>query len=278
MAQGARIVVCAPAQTPAERHEGRVIVTALREAGYTTYWPPDDGLDAAALGAVLTERAPQPALRRRAALLAERLAVTVDRAVVTAECAGAVVDVNGQVLDARCVYLAATAATSGVPVVAYRQPTPTVWDAGPGPVVAALARDWEPVERIDAIGDALRDAIAATPCADGPPPRRHGDTAAGLWLAAHRDVVVDALAHLPDLEHRLRGPFDETWTALLSHLGAPAARPFPVTPPGIAHRWPAPGSGWGHGGTRTPARDERGWVRPTPGRADDGPPPPPRSQ
>jgi hypothetical protein len=262
MAPMPRVVVCAPAQTPADRHEGRVIVSALREAGFATYWPPDDGLDAAALGAALTDRTTLPTLRRRAALLAERLAGTVDRAVVT-RCAGAIVDVNAAVLDARSVYLAATAAMCGVPTVPYRQPAPSVWDAGPGPVLAAIASSWEPVEHIDAIAAALRAATADGPRAPVRPAPGH-DTAAGLWMAAHRDEVLDALGALPDLEERLQGPLDETWHTLLADLGAPTTGADDPTV--VDLREPLRTSGWGHAGDRPSSRGERGWVRTTPTR------------
>ena len=230
MADKQRIFISGPMFSPADLWEGNVIKAALVEAGFDTYWAPVDGIEDERL--IKNLQSPLMALTyyQKVALLVQKLGWTLDIYMATFGCDGMVMDMNGRVPDGGSIVEAANAYACGMPLVLYKETSITMWGPFNNPMIAALTKDWEPVDAVDKIAPALNEAIDAKDVDYRyvPPPTFARDLAIGKFVSENRDEVMQVLLTLSGLVDTIHLDLNEVWHWILQQLGIDTASLPPV--------------------------------------------------
>ena len=134
-------------------------------------------------------------------------------------------DMNGRVPDGGSIVEAANAYAVGMPLVLYKETSITMWGPFDNPMIAALTKDWEPVDRVAKIAPALTQAIADR----DPnhvyvaPPAFARDLEIGKFIAENRDDVMTALLATSDFINTLQLDIDAVWHWVLEQIGIDTA-------------------------------------------------------
>ncbi len=222
-----KIFISGPMFSPADLWEGRQIKSALTDAGFETYWAPEDGIEDERLIQNLKSPLMELADFQKVALLVQKIGWTLDIYMATFGCDGMVMDMNGRVPDGGSIVEAANAYACGMPLVLYKETSITMWGPFNNPMIAALTKDWEPVDTVDKIPPALTEAIAARSpdYRYVPPPHFARDLEIGKFIAANRDEVMKVLLELSDLTN-IGHDLGVAWHWLLKKIGIdPASLP-----------------------------------------------------
>ena len=161
MADKKRIFISGPMFSPADLWEGREIRDALHAAGFDTYWAPEDGIEDEKLIQNLKSPLMELTYYQKVALLVQKIGWTLDIYMATYGCDGMVMDMNGRVPDGGSIVEAANAYAVGMPLVLYKETSITMWGPFDNPMIAALTKDWTPVDKVSKIAPALQAAIDA---------------------------------------------------------------------------------------------------------------------
>ena len=211
--------------SPADLWEGRRIKTSLEDAGFETYWAPEDGIEDEKLIQNLKSPLMELTYYQKVALLVQKIGWTLDIYMATYGCDGMVMDMNGRVPDGGSIVEAANAYAVGMPLVLYKETSITMWGPFDNPMIAALTKDWEPVDTVAKIAPAITAAIAAK----DPnyeyvaPPHFAKDLEIGKFIAENRDDVMTALLALSGFIDKLQLDLDALWHWLLEHIGLDTA-------------------------------------------------------
>ena len=155
MADKQKIFISGPMFSPADLWEGKEIKAALVDAGFDTYWAPEDGIEDERLIKNLQSPLMAMTYYQKVALLVQKLGWTLDIYMATFGCDAMVMDMNGRVPDGGSIVEAANAYSCGMPLVLYKETSITMWGPFNNPMIAALTKDWEPVDTVDKIAPAL---------------------------------------------------------------------------------------------------------------------------
>ena len=225
MADKQTIFISGPMFSPADLWEGKKIQAALVQGGFETYWAPEDGIEDERL--IKNLQSPLMALTyyQKVALLVQKLGWTLDIYMATAGCDGMVMDMNGRVPDGGSIVEAANAYACGMPLVLYKETSITMWGPFDNPMIAALTKDWHPVDTVDKIVPALNEAIEAKdPSYDYvPPPAFARDLAIGKFISENRDEVMHVLLSLSGLVDKIHLDIAVVWHWILEQLGIDTA-------------------------------------------------------
>jgi nucleoside 2-deoxyribosyltransferase len=179
------IIYCSgPLFCPEEQGGMAALARALEAAGYATFLPQRDGLEAYLLRFVDSPLNVGPlAGRIDAAIFA------LDAYQIAERCAGLVCNLNGRVPDEGAVAEAALAFAVGRPVVLYKHDRRSVFGGRDNPMVTSLSA-LPPVTELRALAaavrQALRDAGAPPPAAPGARLRAAVDLGRRLWKVLER--------------------------------------------------------------------------------------------
>lgn len=155
-----RKVYCAgPLFNECERQEMTAIADALVAEGYRVYLPHRDGMEFRLVLEVLVDRG-WPAAKAAAFLHAAIFALDVYQLAI--DCDAMVWNLNGRVPDEGAVSEAAIAWTLGKPLVAFSDDVRSLIAGRTNPLLAGLV-DFQMVNRVSEITDALTTAIASSP-------------------------------------------------------------------------------------------------------------------
>lgn len=229
-----KIFISGPMFSPADIWEGRQIKSALVAAGFDTYWCVDDGIEDEKLIENLKSPLMELTYYQKVALLVQKIGWTLDIYMATYGCDGMVMDMNGRVPDGGSIVEAANAYAVGMPLVLYKETSITMWGPFNNPMIAALTKDWEPVDSVDKIAPALTTAIAArdTSYTYDAPPHFARDLAIGKFIAENRDEVMHILLNISGLVQKLQLDLDALWHWLLHLIGIDVASlPGPAPAP-----------------------------------------------
>ena len=159
MGKNKKKVYCAgPMFSPAERQEETQIASALKEAGFDTFNPSEDGLE---INEIMGQaQDPKLMMAVMPFFPAIRKAVfALDFFQVVEGCDCLVFNMNGRVPDGGSVSEAASAHIAGKPVVLYKE-TPISFMLGQdNPMIDGLSYTWELVGTVGDIPNAVRQAI-----------------------------------------------------------------------------------------------------------------------
>jgi nucleoside 2-deoxyribosyltransferase len=241
MADKQKIFISGPMFSPADLWEGNEIKAALVKAGFDTYWAPEDGIEDERLIKNLQSPLMAAPYYQKVAILVQKLGWTLDIYMATFGCDGMVMDMNGRVPDGGSIVEAANAYSCGMPLVLYKETSITMWGPFNNPMIAALTKDWEPVDSVDKIAPALTATIEAKDPAYQyvPPPAFARDLEIGKFVSEHRDEVMQILLTLSGLVDKIQLDLTDVWHWLLQQLGFDTAS-APVT--GIDLSVGAPGA------------------------------------
>jgi nucleoside 2-deoxyribosyltransferase len=225
MAAKQKIFISGPMFSPADLWEGQKIKDALEADGFDTYWAPKDGIEDERLIQNLQNPLMALPAYQKIALLVQKIGWTLDIYMATYGCDGMVMDMNGRVPDGGSIVEAANAYAVGMPLVLYKETSITMWGPFNNPMIAALTKDWEPVDTVAKISPALTAAIAAKNSSYEyvPPPHFARDLEIGKFVAEHRDEVMKILLGISDAiegaQKDVLADIEKAWHWLLHLLG-----------------------------------------------------------
>lgn len=221
MSDKRKIFISGPMFSPADLWEGEQIKAALETAGFATYWAPRDGIEDDRLIANLQSPLMALTYYQKVALLVQKIGWTLDIYMATSGCDGMVMDMNGRVPDEGSVAEAANAYACGMPLVVYKETSITMWGPFNNPMLAALTKDWEPVDTIEKIAPAMHAAIDArdTTYQYVAPPAFARDLAIGKFIAENRDSVMQVLLSLTGIVDKIQLDLEDVWHWILQAIG-----------------------------------------------------------
>jgi hypothetical protein len=186
-----------------DKVEQERLAETLEDAGYTTYLPQRDGIEVGKVMALVKHPNASPELILEATKKVRPWVFALDMYQLLERCKSLVYNIDGRTPDEGGAVEAASAFTSGKPVVVFKTTPISLIDGTDNPMVQGLSFKWEQAEDDTQLPKVLGEAIANAPSYSYNPPPEIAEllrVGKAVWkaLAKVRDMPLADEAELKE--------------------------------------------------------------------------------